>query len=205
MRPARGGDWRSGFNLLETVVVLAILGMVIAVGIPRALDSAHRSRFEGFLHQAQALLHRAKLDAARSGAPVAVWVEVDAGPPRVVASSDLPPLVVPAGLAVAGPRGPGDAFDGLTGIDPGAARRSRELARGDARAVVFRGDGSVYDAGAFRFADDSGNFLELRVAPEATARVAIRKYDPDPELAANPIDDSRWYERGEGGRSWRWN
>lgn len=184
-------------------MVVVILGAVAAVGIPLVLDSVHRSRFEGFLLQVQALAQKAKLAAVRQGKPVLVWIDVEATPATVAASTGEPPLVVPATLTVTGPEGSNDAFDGLTAIDPTTARRDGEVREGETLALVFESDGSVRDTGAFRFADASGNVFELRVAPQATARIAIRKHDPDPRRPRNPHDDSRWYERDEGG--WTWN
>lgn len=201
-RPLKQGD-RRGFTLIEAVVVVLILGAVGVVAIPRVLESVHRSRFEGFLRQVQALMHQARLASVRRGVPALLWVDVDSTSARVAVSTGEPPLVVPATLAVAGPGGPNDAFDGLTRIDAAIARRDGEAREGNVPALVFESDGSVRDAGAIRFADASGNVFELRVAPQATARIAIRKHDRDPRRPRNPRDDSRWYERDEGG--WTWN
>lgn len=194
---------RDGFTLIEAVVVVVILGTIAVVGIPRVLESVHRSRFEGFLRQVQALAQQAKLAAVRRSAPVLLWVDAGPAPARVAVSTGEPPLVVPATLAVAGPAGPHDAFDGLTRIDADVARRDGEAREGNVPALVFESDGSVRDAGAIRFADASGNVFELRVTPRATARIAIRKHDPDPQRPRNPEDGGRWYERDEGG--WTWN
>ena len=51
------------------------------------------------------------------------------------------------------------------------------------------------DDGAFRIADQRGNFLEARIAAATTARVELRKWD-----------GSEWREQGEEeeGGAWTW-
>lgn len=46
-------------------------------------------------------------------------------------------------------------------------------------SAVFQPNGSVADEGAFRIADLRGNFLEVRVAPAATGRIEIRKWQDE--------------------------
>ena len=64
--------------------------------------------------------------------------------------------------------------------------------------IIFNVDGSAVADGAIRFADQRGNFLETRVNPRATARVAVRKYKP----GVLPSED--WHEQGQGGVNWDW-
>ena len=68
--------------------------------------------------------------------------------------------------------------------------------------AVFHSDGSLESAGVFRFTDGRANYLEIRIAPPATGKVQLRKYNED--LAPN-WDGSHWYAAAEMERSWAWN
>ena len=61
------------------------------------------------------------------------------------------------------------------------------------QVAMFQTDGSVRDDGAIRISDGRSNFLEVRVAPKATARVELRKWD-----------GSAFRVAGEGGVQWQW-
>jgi hypothetical protein len=67
--------------------------------------------------------------------------------------------------------------------------------------IRFNVDGSVDRAGALRVGDLPGNLLEIRVAPAATARIVVRKWNES--LAANG-DGTHWYAKGEGSQAWSW-
>jgi len=67
--------------------------------------------------------------------------------------------------------------------------------------AIFKHDGSVIDPGAFRFGDQTQNFLEVRVEPAATARIEVHKCR-DCKDAAIRAD---WYVSGDGGEAWKWN
>jgi hypothetical protein len=62
---------------------------------------------------------------------------------------------------------------------------------GGPNEAVFRGDGSILRAGGFRFGDERGNFVEVRVDPPATARVELRKC-----LVCTADDSTDWYPPG---------
>lgn len=61
------------------------------------------------------------------------------------------------------------------------------------RIAVFLPDGSIEEPGAFRFADERGNFLEVEAAPKATGRIEIHKWN-----------GTSWLAQGEGGSNWDW-
>jgi len=66
--------------------------------------------------------------------------------------------------------------------------------------AVFLRDGSIQDPGAFRFADNYDNFLEVRVALKTAGRIEVRKCllcEGD-----DPIGD--WFAEGDGERAWVW-
>ena len=63
------------------------------------------------------------------------------------------------------------------------------------RYLVFLPTGAAEFGGAIRLADPRGNFIEVRVDPPATAKVSLRKWDPD-------IND--WTYQGEGDQRWSW-
>ena len=63
----------------------------------------------------------------------------------------------------------------------------------DTNVAVFDSDGSVRVVGAFRTGDLEGHDLEVRIEPQATARVEIRKWDGTEYLA-----------QGEKGKTWQW-
>lgn len=213
---------RAGFTLLETLIVLAVLGIALSVLIPNINDTLLRQRKVGFLSEATVFLQQAKAEASRIGVPVVVRVEpgndrlfsfanVDLDEdlrfdPDItetlrtvdyeVGRLDLPKT---SGLFLLDFWGPadgsprmGDEIDGMT-------------QDGDGNDVfVFEIDGSVRDIGAVRFGDLKDNFFELRVAPAASARVRILKYNDTtdfdgPGFLPTGIDETT------GKPFWKWS
>ncbi|MEO8180855.1 MAG: hypothetical protein ABI895_18640 [Deltaproteobacteria bacterium] len=84
------------FSLLEAVAAVAVLGSVLAVGVPAFLRNLHASRL---VEPMEGLAH-----IARSAAAVAANAEPAAYP----ASVGLTPPAVPAGIAVMDPAGTWD-------------------------------------------------------------------------------------------------
>ena len=187
---------RAGFTLLETLIVLAVLGIALGVLIPNLTDTLQRQRRVGFLSEATIFLQQAKAEAAKMGVPVIVRVEpgndrlfsfanvdldadLDFDPDLTeafrtvdyeVGRLDLPRTGESFLMDFWGPADAaarmGDEFDGMTTDGSGN------------RVFVFEIDGSVRDVGAVRFGDLSDNYFELRVEPAATARVRVLKYNP---------------------------
>ena len=66
---------------------------------------------------------------------------------------------------------------------------------GTEHVAILEPAGSIRDIGAYRFGDERGNFLQIEVAPTATARVTLKKWNPD---------ELKWMEREEEGKKWTW-
>lgn len=195
-----------GFTLVELLVVLAIATLVLTLSVPALLDLVARQRLEGPARELALLARRARQEALTRGLPAVV----EPSGREVVAFADLhgPALTDPPdGLynPVAGqPFGATDFEIGRHQLHPQIRLEGPSSAPGvsgftdfsGTPKAVFQPDGSVRDTGSLYLADPRGNFLEVRVEPRATGRVALYKYDP----AA-----SAWRANGEGGRSWQWN
>jgi type IV fimbrial biogenesis protein FimT len=195
---------RAGFTLVELLIVLAIAVLVITLGVPNLLDLLARQRLEGQARDLAALAHRARQEALTRGMPAVV--EIDGRAFRAFADLHGATLAAPpdglfnplsgaplqgtdfeigrrqlhAKLALAGPDSQTN-IDGFTVVD-------------GVRKAIFEPDGSIRATGAIRLADHRGNYLELRVAPRATGKVGLYKWD-----------GSAWRANGEGGTSWTWH
>lgn len=229
-----------GFNLLELMVTLAILGIAALGSFRIAEPILARQRVETFLREVSTQLVRARVEAMRLGTPVVVRVDRESRQVEIFADfsdvdgnrgSDLrfepensgpvplrtvdyrvgwlpfpdgPPgrRIEPWGVDDEAPWGT-DAFDGFT-EDP-----RTEDGETYPPIAVFEPDGSIRNVGAFRFAvapeertgPTDGNYYEVRVAPEATALVEVRKYVPH-----DPDELSGYYPRDStpGKAGWQW-
>jgi prepilin-type N-terminal cleavage/methylation domain-containing protein len=208
-----------GFSLVELVVVLAFLGILAGLGLPALSSFIHRSKIEGLSTQSGMLIRQARMEAMKRG--VRTVVRIDVATRELIAFADVQgalatdpsdgvfnPIVglihrdtdyeigrfqLPSGVSFASPTDSGvDSVDGF--VNPGNPDPP------DLQAI-FLTDGSVLDAGAFRLADERNNYLELRVSPQASGRVQVRKHD---QLLPPNHDGTHWYARGEGGSPWQW-
>jgi hypothetical protein len=207
------GKGPDGYTLLQTLVVLGVLGLFVAALASPFTHWANRYRFETFMDQVASLSVLARSAAVTSAAPAVVEVAIDGSRVRVF-------------LDRHGVGGPGTSADGIfnpveglpatvtdrhlaevpipAGIEPGAPRGEKPvegltlLAR--RHVLLLQPDGSAADSGAFRFGDSWGNYVEMRVAPSATARTQLRKYHKHWSRSA---DGSHWYSRDDG-RPWEW-
>jgi prepilin-type N-terminal cleavage/methylation domain-containing protein len=203
-----------GFTLTEVLVVLAILGIIAAFGIPALQDMIQRSKLLGIAEQTSATLRRARFEAIKRNRPAVVRIDgsgdqlvivafIDVDGVEGSANEDLPDLIFNPHSGKA-PRETdyelqrlsvparvtqttpdgSDSVEGFT-ADPGG---------GASNIAVFDPDGSLRNVGAFRFADAVGNFIEVRAAPASTGRVTLQKWQ-----------DGGWLEQGlSGGESWQW-
>jgi len=179
-----------GFTLIELLVSLAIVSMLVMIGLPELMSTIHRSKLEGAARSTASMMRSARFEAVKQATTVAVrvdtntnevmsFIDTSADGTFDAGERELGRFNLPAGLQFAG---------------PGALTFSDGLANdGTAAWASFVSDGSVAVAGAVRFADERNNYLEVRVAPPASARVQLRKWD-----------GAQWRYQGEGGDSWKW-
>ncbi len=215
MRAQDAGRTR-GFTLVELLVIVGIVAILALFTFPALHKLILRNRLQGYATEVAGLMQRARLEAVKRSVPAVVRLDfatdevvvfVDVVPDGAfVPDSSVPPgeadfeLVRrrrPAAVVFAGPDDGAEGADTVNGftVNPEDASLPRQ--------AVFDPDGSIDTPGGFRFADPKGNFLEVRVAPQATARIELLKHDP---AFTNPDDpDDHWRAQREGGSAWQWN
>jgi type II secretory pathway pseudopilin PulG len=201
-RPREDPPGRIGF--LETLVALALVGVVALVSLPWLFATLNRARLTRSARETREMVELARLQARKLGLRThVVW---DGERRRMTAFVDVdldgrfdPAHDYPAGPAFPLPepievRGPGDASPlgshAIVGFEPPVD--------GAAAGAVFLADGAAHRPGAFRFADPRGNFLEVRVPGPAGERAEIRKWSGGSDV------DAAWVAVGEDERPWRW-
>ena len=212
MRSESRSPSRRGFTLVELLVVMALIAIISTLSAPNFLRLVHRSKLTGFARQSESLMRLARQYSIRHNTPAVVRIDtaseeiiafvdidgVNAGDPsdrifnpvagRPTRSTDF---------EVARYRLPNSVdFDGPTADPYGHGAVSDFTPVATENVAVFRPNGSVVHAGAFRLADKFGNYLELRVDPPISGRIQVRKFSDV---------DLKWHLRNETGKPWKWN
>jgi prepilin-type N-terminal cleavage/methylation domain-containing protein len=195
-RAMKGRD--AGFTLIEALVVLVILLILALIGAPPLFTTMRQGKIRGIAYETVTLMRLARLDAIRHSGQGVVEVvpgDADVGElPAVRAFSDRNSNgVQDAGEPVLGRH---ELPTRVEHRSPGGGPSISGFAASGGRAV-FRGNGSVVDVGAFRFADDHDNFLEVAVISSA-GRIEVRKC-----RACEADDPADWFAQGEGW-TWEW-
>jgi prepilin-type N-terminal cleavage/methylation domain-containing protein len=215
---------RAGFTLIEMLIVLALMAIVMGFGLPGLFNMISRSKLEGAARQTAAMIRLARLESIKANVSTVVKLKPDAsgqnvkitvfadvndagGNPlsdliynpkatgdfratdHVVSSVTLPSKVFLLGET-------GQKFAGFT-VNPDSADS------GGPNIAVFDPSGALRVRGSYYLSDAKGNFLCVRVQPEATARVTILKYNASVTGAAD-----KYYEPGNepttGKPLWDW-
>ena len=193
--------------MIELLVVLAIMATLLLFAIPALWTTMRQGKLRGVARETQGLMRLARLDAIKHSAQAVVQI-VDGDPgaglsPKVQAFSDRDgDLVWDDGEPMLGRY---ELPTSITFRDPDGDELEDSVYNftadpddGPSLAVFLR-DGSIQDTGAFRFADNYDNFLEVRVASTA-GRIEVRKC-----LLCEGDDPDDWFAEGESGeRAWVW-
>jgi prepilin-type N-terminal cleavage/methylation domain-containing protein len=206
-RRRSGGE--AGFTLLELLVVLAVIGLMAAWGVPQLIQVLNRIRLTTTAQEVGILMNKARLDAIKSGASAEVVYQTDSessigdesifafvdqnGDGAYTAGTDTVsagPYALPKGVSLWGPTdSTAEGANAIADWDEGSTPNA---------GPVYDSDGSVRTTGAFRLRDTSGNFLEVRVLFAGTGKPVVRKWfgGSDP--------DTNWYENGDPDNPWTW-
>lgn len=162
----------AGFTMIELLTIMLVALVLMMLSYPELLKYHIRSQLEGVTRQTTYVLQRAKYRAIKNSQPVQICADT-------------------AGRVVTGLGETIELEDSVKFEAPPA----QDVITVTGNCFTFLPNGSVEETGAFRFADVRGNFLEVRVEPQATARVQVRKWDET---------DNEWYTRDQGGKAWEW-
>lgn len=210
MKRLQSGGRQCGFTLIEMLVVLVLAMVMVGLALPIFFTTMRQAKLRGIVQETTVLMRRARIEAVKTSSQAVVRIVLPAGgqPGQIEVFSDrdadevldagepmLGRLSLPFGIQF---KAPPDFVgkDSVNGFSPDPDPSLPNIA-------VFQGSGAIKEIGAFRFGDDYQNYLEVRVAPPATARVEVRK-------ALEEGSDWNWYVSGDGstsgdGRaSWEW-
>lgn len=190
---------QAGFTLIETLIVLAVIGILVLISAPAFLSMMNRFKLTGTTRELASLMQAARYEAIKMNAPS--QVNYDATSNRFIAFVDLDRDNVQSaadrvlGASVMVPRkvefwGPGDgAANGANAIDGWDDAPTVRL------GPIFAPNGSVDRVGAYRLKDSNDNFLEVRIETPATGRIVLKKYFPA---------DNAFFLNGESDHKWVW-
>lgn len=189
---------QSGFTILELLTVLALAGILMAFSVPLLNNFIQRSHLEGFARESSLLIQSARFNAIKK-ANTQTIVHLDIAHNQVVSFLDanndgvyntangdveLARYTLPVGVTFSAPSGDAGITQGLT-TDPSSV---------SSNMAVLLEDGSIKTPGSFRFGDRNGNYLEVLISPQGTARVQLLKWD-----------GTAWRAQGDNNQPWKWN
>jgi type IV fimbrial biogenesis protein FimT len=174
----KGFRGKAGFSLVELLVVLAV-GMILALATyPELARYYVRSQLEGTTQQLALMMQQARYQAIKTSTQTTVCADTTKNQvSATVGTTLISQTSLPKAITFGAP--PTQTAITVT-----------------ANCFTFNTDGSVAEVGSFRMVDNNSNYLEVRVDPQATARVEVRKWN---------TTDSQWYTRNQGGKAWTWN
>jgi len=207
-RADRPASAESGFNLIELVITVAVIGLIAAWGYPALLKTMNRMRLMSIARETSIFMQKARMEAVKRDLNTEVLylkaADCSLGLPCLIAFTDVDgdglfidgiddliagPHPLPKGIEL---RAPTEVREGAGAID------LWDVGGGANDGPIFNTDGSAEAGGAFRFADANDHFIEVRIEFLGTAKPTIRKWfgggDPD----------TNWYENGELGKHWTW-
>ena len=197
-----------GFTLVEIIIGLALIGVLFAISVPVAVKTIHQAKMSSVGYNCSILVRRAKSEAIKKNSPVVVrydsglkllsaFVDVhgatvndppdwsfapDPTQPPTATDHEVAQCALPAGLSWGGPADDPGILAGFT-------------TWGTEKIAVLQPDGSIEDIGSWRYGDERRNYLAIQIAPTATARVTLLKWDED---------TVKWREQDEDGKIWEW-
>jgi len=195
----------AGFTFVEIMIVVMLIGFMAVWGYPALLKTLNRLKLTSTAREASVFLQRARMEAIKRGGETEVnyfnaadcplgvpcllaFADVDGDGIYIAANDDViaGPYPLARGIQLWGPPdGAAEGANAIVGWDEGAT---------PSPGPVYTSDGSTTSAGAFRFRDPNGNFLEVRVEFTGTGKPTIQKW----------FGGTTWYENGEEGNTWTW-
>ena len=190
-----------GFTIIELVIVLAIMGMLVLIGLPALLNSLSRANLVNAAKESAMVMRQARFEAVKQS--VVVAVVADQTNKRVYSFTDsnnncimdgtetqLATFSMPKSIDMTNPTNAQD----FIGFDTDGAGNG---------CAHFLSTGAADKAGSFRFHGKDGYF-EARVDPTATGKVSVRKYSGN---GSSDNVDTDWWRNGEtdgGGTTHYW-
>lgn len=194
---------RKGFSLIETLIVVAIMGILVMVGMPNLMAIFKRAKLTGAAQEAVSVLRKARYEAIRRSTnvcvsprqpaatdPMTFGAFIDANGDCIFDPGDEPMqwavFNLPDGVRFEGPGGvPNNTgFPVLEGFS-----RLSFAPNGVAGAVGAYRLGLIYQVGDPVTQRD---FLEIRLPNVNSGKIEVRKYE-----------GGQWYRQDE--RRWVWN
>ncbi len=208
MRPSqRSTTSQAGFTLIELIIVLAIVGLMAVWGVPALLGMMSRIQLTTAAREAAISMQQARAEAVKRGFPALVQyfdgtacgLTSGRGCFRIYVDMDADRVYTEGtDVAIGGPSPLPKGVDLWGPTDSGAEGTNAIVGFAATDGPVFKTDGSVDVAGAFRLRDRNANFLEVRVVFPSTGKVSTKKWFG----GGNP--NTNWWENGESGHEWTW-
>jgi prepilin-type N-terminal cleavage/methylation domain-containing protein len=182
MNPRLKDDSCRGFSFVEMLIVIAIMGLILAIGIPYFATVLHRSRVDAVAREIDIAVLSARLQAIKRGSNVGAVVSTDSS--SAIGAYNTMIIFIDAnanGILDGGetkirtePLFPAEhrvtlAIDAPDTSSPSASAATAYIVFTPFGSVGAGGDKGIY------ISDPYGNTLQVSVAAPASGKVALTK------------------------------